>query len=159
MTCDNHEQLPVVSRLELPLQTWIDQYSPQCWTLLKLLQRSIPSKGTFMPKMLYCDTSLLCTLAAYIATWMSKQTYVLERECSYRKMLYCDNSRSTWRLCAMPAEKQKKFVFPRGRHPGSNVDSAVIGWIKVTSPSALSVLPTLHSIQYAVWYVQFVYCL
>ena len=46
-------------------------------------------QGTFMPKMLYCDTSLPCTLAAYIATWMSKQTYVLERECSYRKMLYC----------------------------------------------------------------------
>ena len=66
-------------------------------------------KGTFMPQMLYCNTSLPCTLAAYIATWMSKQTYILERECSYRKMLYCDISRSIWRFCAMLAEKQKSL--------------------------------------------------
>ena len=34
-----------------------------------------------------------------------------ERECSYRKMFYCDTSRSTWRFCAMPEEKQKSLFF------------------------------------------------
>ena len=47
----------------------------------------------------------------YIATWKSKQSYVLECECSYLKMLYCDTSRSTWRFCAMPAEKQNSLFF------------------------------------------------
>ena len=58
-----------------------------------------------------CFTAIPRTLAAYIATWMSKQTYVLGRECSYWKMLFCDTSRSTWRFCAMPAEKQKSLFF------------------------------------------------
>ena len=104
---------------------------------LQLIEFLTCLKGTFIPKMLYCDTSLPCTPTAYIARWMSIQTCVLERDCSYRKMLYCDTSRSTWRFCAMPA--QKKFVFPRGRHPGRYVDSAVIGWIKLTPPSVFTV--------------------